>query len=192
MKCGALPEYVQKLVDFRLRTARESVRWMRSIPSETLEKARVPYTHSSTEGLDEQVIARMMVFFSMRSMDNALIELKSWLCLFYQVDDWLLRWNYYQLRVDRRHAESHLICPAEWILREMSLPSSFATDSTFRKLFTIPPSFITTPPSSFAQSRFAFPAPLPSTGGLHLRLIYLLNTSTALNSKHLAPPHVPA
>ncbi|KAJ7757592.1 hypothetical protein B0H16DRAFT_1823952 [Mycena metata] len=88
MKCGALPEYVQKLSDFRRRTAKESVRWLRSIPSETLDKALVPYKY--TEGSDEQVIARTMVWCNMRSMDNALIELKSWLCMFYQVEEWLL------------------------------------------------------------------------------------------------------
>ncbi|KAJ7711273.1 hypothetical protein B0H16DRAFT_1480459 [Mycena metata] len=106
MKSGALAESVDKLVDFRLRTMEEMLGWWRRLDKD-VAKTVIP---EDFPNFSHENLARTIMLANMFSMDNGLLELKSWTCMFLQVDNWLIgRWVHYQRRIYRRHAEPHLL-----------------------------------------------------------------------------------
>ncbi|KAJ7757612.1 hypothetical protein B0H16DRAFT_1721347 [Mycena metata] len=113
LKTDVYSDCVEKLADFRGRTMKKMLEWWHSLLSGALSTIDVLGTAKYT-GKDEDLVQALSRPFMLRLNNNGL-ELKSWACIFRQVDDWLVRWRYYQLRVERRHAEPHL-CTAEWIL----------------------------------------------------------------------------
>ncbi|KAJ7757593.1 hypothetical protein B0H16DRAFT_1689601 [Mycena metata] len=112
LESGVHSQCVQILVDFRRRTMEEMVGWWRSLPK-ALAKEKIPDLRAD---LDDETVSKRFRHTCMLSMDNSLIELKSWVCMFHQVDNWLRRWPYHQQRVYDRHAEPHLLCTADYRL----------------------------------------------------------------------------
>ncbi|KAJ7757586.1 hypothetical protein B0H16DRAFT_667720 [Mycena metata] len=114
LRSGAHSEDVEKLVDFRRRTMEEMVGWWRSLPSDAPAKTAV---FAGYAALDDQGLAQTLSRLTILPMDNNGLELKSWACMFCEVDEWLVRcWTPYQKRVYECHSELHSMCTAEFRL----------------------------------------------------------------------------
>ncbi|KAJ7711699.1 hypothetical protein B0H16DRAFT_1703360, partial [Mycena metata] len=113
-KSGALVESVERTVDFRLRTMKEMVGWWRRLPA---AEANTVFPVEYGRKLDDKTLAESLKVVDIFSMCNNFLELKSWVCMFHAVDNWLVRcWGHYRRTVRQRHLEPHLICTAEYRL----------------------------------------------------------------------------
>ncbi|KAJ7708502.1 hypothetical protein B0H16DRAFT_1481316 [Mycena metata] len=70
---------------FRLRTMEEMLGWWRRLDKD-VAKTVIP---EDFPNFSHEDLARTIMLANMFSMDNGLLELKSWTCMFLQVDNWL-------------------------------------------------------------------------------------------------------
>ncbi|KAJ7724259.1 hypothetical protein B0H16DRAFT_327216 [Mycena metata] len=93
---------IQNLWAFRVRVMDTMLAWFGTLPADTTAQVVL-----GTRGTDQDMLAMRLSVAAMLSMRDELIELKVWVSIFTELNDYFHRWAAYVKDLEERHSKSH-------------------------------------------------------------------------------------